>query len=89
MLKEAIDKEIKYLKGDGLNKDQIEEIKQIHDEEVDLEFILDMDGEDDKADEIDLKIEREVFKTKEQKVEDFRKRNPNKVMRYGGSNNVF
>ena len=89
MLKEAVDKEIKYLKGDGLNKDQIEEIKQIHDEEVDLEFILDMDGEDDKADQIDDKIEREVFKTKEQKIEDFRNKDPNVAMRYGGSNYVF
>ena len=77
------------MKGDGLNKDQIDEIKQIHNEEVDLEFILDMEDEEDKAEEIDDKIEREVFKTKEQKYQDFRKNNPNYVMKYGGSNNMF
>lgn len=89
VLQEAIDKEIKYLKGDGLAKDRIEELRQIHDDEVDLEFVLEMEDEEDKAEEIEKKIEREVFKTKEQKVGDFRTKNPNLTMKYGGVNDVY
>ena len=90
-LKEAVDKEVKYLKGEGLDKAEIEEIQKIHEDQLDLEFILDLKEkeDDEESDEIENRIEREVYKTKEQKMEDFNNNSPNITMKYGGSNDVF
>ena len=63
-LKNAITAELKELKGEDKDKKEIEEMEAIQKEEVDLEFILEVEGEHcKKQDEIESIIQREIFKT--------------------------
>ena len=85
--KRAVDKEIKYLKED---KDQIMLDQKYQKEETDIEFIIGADDDfEDKNEEIIVKLEREVYKTPSQKLEDYKNIDPNFPMINGGENDVY
>ena len=59
-------------------------------DQFNLEFMLEFNsGEEEEEEDIEEKIQREVTKTKKQKMEDFKKIDPNLVMKNGGFNDVY
>ena len=68
--------------------DEFEERKQIHREQLSLNFIIE-EREEDTAEMIEDKIHSEVTKTKEQKMEDFLSKPGNLPMKNGGDNDVL
>jgi len=57
---------------------------------MDLRFIVDVDDDfEGQNEEFMRKIEREVYKTKDQKMDDFMNMNPSIAMRNGGNNDVY
>lgn len=83
----ALNKEIDYFKGDS---EQIKEDQENQKKETDLEFIINQyDDFESTNEEIIQKIEREVYKTEEQKEEDYINMDPNLPMLNGGTNDVY
>ena len=86
-VKEAIKEELLFLKGD---KELINIDEQNKKEDMDLRFIVDVDDDfEGQNEEFMRKIEREVYKTKDQKMDDFMNMNPSIAMRNGGNNDVY
>lgn len=89
-LKEAVKAQLKDIRGKDRSEEERKEIAKIHKDEIDLDFMLDIEGINVKEKhEIESVIVREIYKTSEQKKEDFKNHNPNLPMIYGGKNDVF
>lgn len=86
LLTTALNRElVDVVKRDG--DEQFEERRRIHEEALSLQFISEEKGMADK--DIQDKIEREVTKTKEQKLEDLRRVKPALPMAGGGPNDFL
>ena len=65
------------------------ERRKIHKDSLDLRFVINDQKSTLTATNLEDKIEREITKTKDQKIHDFEKRNPSLPMIGGGRNDVL